>query len=141
MKIGDLISLNKPALLHTSKIKELRAAIHGKCRHLPSSRLDFIIEKIDPARRYFIKATRCPQKFLNIISSENIVTEEMHVLSETTLIYGSFTPGRFTNLHGVKTIISGNLDACAPAAALKSSYGNRFFTSGTISYTLVIYEP
>jgi len=133
--------LSKTANPLTFKGQKLRKAIQGKCRHLPPARLDHIIGKIDPARRYFIQATTNPQKFLNIVSAENVITEDMHVMSETTLIYGSFTPGRFTNIHGSKTIVAGSIDENAPAAALKSSFGNRFFTSGALSYTLVIYEP
>lgn len=133
--------LSKTANSLASQAHELRMAIQGKCRHLPSSRLDHIIGKIDPARRYFIKATKNPQKFLNIVSAENVITEDIRVMSETTLIYGSFTPGRFTNIHGSKTIIAGSIDERTPAAALKSSFGNRFFTSEGLSYTLVIYEP
>lgn len=125
----------------TREAHPLRLAIQGKCQHLPPSRLNYILEKIDPFRRYFIQATRNPQKFLNIISAENIITEDSHVISETTLIYGAFTPGRFVNLNGVKNITAGSIEEQTPAAALKSSYGNRFFTSGAVSYTLVIYEP
>ena len=116
-------------------------AIQGKCRHLPPSRLDHILDQIDPSRRYFIQATRNPQKFLNIISAENIITEDIHVISETTLIYGTFIPGRFVNLHGVKNITVGSINEQIPAAALKSTFGNRYFPNSSVSYALVIYEP
>lgn len=132
---------SKTANSLTSKAHELRIAIQRRCHHLPPSRLDEIIAKIDPAQRYFIQTTKNPQKFLNIISSENIITDAMCVMSETTLLYGSFTPGCFTNLHGSKTITAGSMDKNTPAAALKSSFGNRFFARGKCSYTLVIYEP
>ena len=122
-------------------LSRLKSAIQGKCHYLPLSRLEVILQNIDPHRRYFIQATRNPQKFLNIISSETIVTEESQIFSETTPIYGTFLPGRFTNLDGDKEIVDGSLDASAPAAALKSTFGNRFFSSAAISYTLVIYEP
>lgn len=122
-------------------LSRLKSAIQGKCHYLPLSRLESILENIDPYRRYFIQATRNPQKFLNIIASETIVTEDSRVFSETTQIYGKFLPGRFTNLDGNKTIIPGTLDETTPAAALKSTFGNRYFTSASVSYTIVIYEP
>ena len=122
--------------------QQLRKAIQRKCSHLPASRLDKILEKIDPNRRYFIQVTNNPQKFLNIVTAETIQSDGTQFVSDTTPIYGAFSPGRFINLQGNKTLLSGTIDEGAPAAALKSSYGNRFLENQTVlSYTLVIYEP
>ncbi len=126
----------KPETLH-----KLKKAIHGKYNYIPLCRLDDILQHLNPCRRYFIQATRDPQKFLNIISSETIVTDDSRIFSETSPIYGKFTPGRFTNLTGDKTITDGTLDEATPAAALKSTFGNRYFADNSVSYTLVIYEP
>ena len=122
--------------------QQLRKAIQRKCLHLPACRLNKILESIDPNRRYFIQATTSPQKFLNIVTAETIQAEGTQFVSDTTPIYGTFSPGRFMNLQGNKTILSGSMDECIPAAALKSSYGNRFMENQSVlSYTLVIYEP
>ena len=131
-------TLNQPML---ERVQNLKVAIQGRCHHLPPSRLNQIITKIDPTRRYFIQATRNPQKFLNITAAESIDTADQKVISETTSIYGDFTPGRFVNRVGVKHIIAGKMDETVPAAALKSTWGNRYFPDATVSYTLVIYEP
>lgn len=128
-----------PSMLE--KVQKLKLAIQGKCQHLPPSRLNQILSKIDPCRRYFIQVTKKPQKFLNIVSAENIISDGTHVISETTLLYGDFIPGRFSNLRGTKNIVLGSMDEQTPAAALKSTFGNRYFPNSSISYTLVIYEP
>ena len=101
-----------------------------------------IMETIDPNRRYFIQVTNNPQKFLNIISAETIQADGKQFVSDTTPIFGIFSPGRFMNLAGKKTILTGSINEQIPAAALKSSYGNRFMADkAVLSYTLVIYEP
>lgn len=125
----------------SKKTQSLKKAILSICNNIPPSRLNCILEKIDTSRRYFIQATRNPQKFLNIVSSETIVTDDTRVLSETTHIYGDFIPGRFTNIQGTKHISHGSIAEQIPAAGLKSTFGNRYFPNDTISYTLVIYEP
>ena len=123
------------------RVHTLKEAIRGKCNHLPQHRLDSILKAVDPSRKYFIHATRDPQKFLNLISSESIVTKDIRFLSESSPIYGVFTAGTFSNLHGEKEIIPGRICEKTPAAAIKISFGNRFFPKAAVSYSLVIFEP
>ena len=123
------------------RVHTLKDAIRGKCNYLPQTRLERILKAVKPSRKYFIHVTRDPQKFLNIISSEAIVTQDIRFLSESSSIYGDFTPGVFSNLHGVKEIVPGRICEKTPAAVIKISFGNRFLPKAAVSYSLVIFEP
>lgn len=118
----------------------LRKAILRCVPGIPSDFLDCICDSINPQRSYFIKSTTERQKFLNLVTRETIIGENVRTFSEVLSVYGRFQSPYFEKIGDKRQSIVGDLDISGPAAAVKIRAGieNR---RPLVTYSLIIFLP
>ena len=129
-------------LTDEERLDFLRRAIRRKSRYrISEERLDHILSCLNIHKPYVLKLTDRPEKFLNIITAELIVTDKNRVMSEIIPIYGSFTSGYFERLFSAPAKAgSGSIDDRFNAAAVKISLFQNGTDSAFVTYTLALYE-
>lgn len=116
----------------------LRQAILRRAPSISADCLDKICESINVNRSYFIKATADKQKFMNLITRETIITEDVRAFSDILPLYGSFQPPFFEKSGCNRFCKDGFLDTTGPAAAVKIRVGSEKKRS-SVTYSLLIY--
>ena len=117
----------------------LRQAILRRSPNISSDCLNMICDAINIDRRYFIKSTNDKQKFLNLITRETIITEDVRAFSEILPLYGSFQSPFFEKIGEKRFYREGNLDITGPAAAVKIQVGSER-KRPSVTYSLLIYS-
>lgn len=123
------------------KVDKLKKVIRSKISDVSDSNIQTIIESVDINKQHYVKATRNPQKFLNIIVEEDVSSEEKNFKSSSRIIYGVCEPGLFINKSEHRWAREGRLDIRKPAAAVKSIISRDNNLAEKVEYLLVIYEP
>lgn len=123
------------------KANKLKRVICSKIADVSEDNLTKILSFVNIDKQYFVKATRNPKKFLNTITEENVCLADKHFNSNSQVIYGACTPGRFENVRGERCSTDGWVDEDVPAAAVKTIVNIHDEHPGSTEYLLIIYEP
>lgn len=148
-KIGRHIQLKGEKLMenvlftkqkHSFKKEKIKRVILSKISDISDGNIQTILGAISFDKQYYVKVTRNPKKFLNIVTEENVCRADGFVKSKSVVVYGDCIPGSFEECLGNRKVIQGTLDIASPAAAVKSIINNPNGKE-TAEYILVIYEP
>ena len=126
---------------HSFKERKLKNVILSKIPSVSDENIQTIFNSLDLNKQYFVKATRNPKKFLNMIVEEDVARPGECFSGQCLLIYGDFNPGRFEERNGERCFQEGRINQSSPAAAIKSVV---FLEEGKRQKTelfLVIFEP
>lgn len=123
------------------KVNKLKKVILSKISDVSDNNIQTIIEAIDINKQHYVKATRNPRKFLNIVAEEDVSSDENFFKSQSQIIYGTCEPGIFIDKSGYRQSRQGHLDVQRPAAAVKSIISQYNDSTEKVEYLLVIYEP
>lgn len=123
------------------KENKLKRVIVSKISDVSDRNIDKILQSIDINKQYYIKATRNPRKFLNIITEEKVFGSDDCFTSTVEIIYGACVPGKFTKMCDEKSMMEGSLDHAVPAAAVKTIVESSQNKQKSVEHMLVIYEP
>lgn len=126
---------------HSFKANKLKRVILSKISDVSDNNIQTIIDSIDINRQHYIKATRNPRKFLNVVTEENVISVDECIKSNSVAIYGVFKPGVFVDNSGVRSMKEGSIDKEKPAAAIKSIVYRDKNDCEKVKHLLVIYEP
>lgn len=118
------------------KADKLRTVILSKISDVSEENVQIICRKIDLNRQYYVKATRNPKRFLNLIVEENVERTNESQQSRCSFIYGNYIPSFFFEHNGVRRAREGWIDETLPAAAVKT-----VVTAEKTENFLIIFEP
>ena len=117
---------------------DLRQAILRRAPGISSEQVDFICNSVNINRCYFIKSTTNREKFMNLVTREMIITDEIRSFTEILPIYGRFKSPYFEKTGSARRSASGSIDPTFPAAAVKMRVGiDNGYTS--VTYSLILY--
>ena len=126
---------------HYFKEKKLKNVILSKIPSVSDENIQIIFNSVDLNKQYFVKATRNPNKFLNMIVEEDVARPGESFLGQCLLIYGDFNPGRFEERNGERCIRKGRINHYSPAAAIKTVVFSDDRSCQKTEFFLVIFEP
>lgn len=118
----------------------LREAILRRAPGISSDCLDCICDSVNSQRSYFIKTTANKQKFLNLVTRETIIGDNVRSFSEVLPLYGCFQSPYFEKIGDKRQSREGDLDSSGPAAAVKIRAGTENKRS-LVTYSLIIFLP